>query len=531
MNSGNRISLWIQPEAEEYELYSSQDLLKNFQKSVYVYEKSGTFFVTSKGNISLNEMEGYFKLVANDCSYNKVNLGSGEFIEEHQVSYPYVLGGMAQGIASVDMVVAAAEKNIMSFFGTGGLNLQRVDNALIQIKSRIKKDGVYGVNIISANPKKDEEIINLLTKHEVRTIEVAGAVTLTPAIVEYRLQGIHKKDNRIITKNKIFAKISREEVAALFMSPPPEKIIAQLLKEGRITEEEAILAAEISVSEDIIAEADSGGHTDNRPALVLYQNMVLLRNQMMKKHQYKHGRIRIGAAGGICTPHTVYAAFSLGVDFVMTGSINQSCIEAGTCQEVKAILSKLSMSDVANAPSADMFEMGSRVQVMTKGLLFHVKANKLYEVYKNFDSIDQIDTKTRSYLEEKIFKESLNDVWHKTRQFFNDNDPLLLSRADKNEKLKMALIFRSYLGLSSKWAQNGEMDKKIDFQVFCGPAMGAFNRWVKDTYLEYPENRRVADVAKNIVYGAMYLKRLSHLNTQCSGIDINYFQVIPDENW
>ncbi|BCJ94407.1 2-nitropropane dioxygenase [Anaerocolumna cellulosilytica] len=531
MNTGNQISLWIRPEAEELELYSGKDLLKNFQESVYVYEKNGIFFITREGNILLNEKDGYYKLVANDSSYNKVNLGSGEFIKEHQVSYPYVLGGMAQGIASVDLVVAAAEKNIMSFFGTGGLNLQRVDNALKQIKSRIKKDGVYGVNIISANPKKDEEIISLLIQHEVRIIEVAGAVTLTPAIVEYRLQGIHKKDNRIITKNKIFAKISREEVASLFMSPPPEKIITQLLNEGRITKEEARLAVEISVSEDIIAEADSGGHTDNRPALVLYQNMVLLRNQIMKKYQYKHGRIRIGAAGGICTPYTVYAAFSLGVDFVMTGSVNQSCIEAGTSQEVKTILSKLSMSDVANAPSADMFEMGSRVQVMTKGLLFHVKANKLYEVYKNFDSIEQIDSKTRNYLEEKVFKENLNDVWHKTRQFFVDNDPILLSRADKNEKLKMALIFRSYLGLSSKWAQNGEMDKKVDFQVFCGPAMGAFNRWVKDTYLEYPENRRVADVAKNMIYGAMYLKRLYFLSTQCQRIDMNNFQVVPDEKW
>lgn len=55
--------------------------------------------------------------------------------------------------------------------------------------------------------------------------------------------------------------------------------------------------------------ADSGGHTDNQPAMLLFQNMVNLRNQFMIQYGYRHCRIRIGAAGGICTPLTAYAAF------------------------------------------------------------------------------------------------------------------------------------------------------------------------------------------------------------------------------
>ncbi len=43
----------------------------------------------------------------------------------------------------------------------------------------------------------------------------------------------------------------------------------------------------------------------------------------------------------------------------------------------------------------------------------------------------------------------------------------------------MALVFRWYLGQSSRWANAGEPTRKVDYQVWCGPAMGAFNEWTQ----------------------------------------------------
>jgi trans-AT polyketide synthase, acyltransferase and oxidoreductase domains len=43
----------------------------------------------------------------------------------------------------------------------------------------------------------------------------------------------------------------------------------------------------------------------------------------------------------------------------------------------------------------------------------------------------------------------------------------------------MALVFRWYLGQSPVWANQGDADRKIDYQIWCGPAMGAFNEWVQ----------------------------------------------------
>ena len=59
----------------------------------------------------------------------------------------------------------------------------------------------------------------------------------------------------------------------------------------------------------------------------------------------------------------------------------------------------------------------------------------------------------------------------------------------------MALMFRWYLGQSSRWAREGNLSRIKDYQIWCGPAMGAFNTWAKGTPFERPENRKVAEVA------------------------------------
>ena len=59
----------------------------------------------------------------------------------------------------------------------------------------------------------------------------------------------------------------------------------------------------------------------------------------------------------------------------------------------------------------------------------------------------------------------------------------------------MALLFRAYLGQSSKWAIHGVPERKLDYQIWCGPAMGAFNDWVKGSFLEDPSRRSVAQMA------------------------------------
>jgi trans-AT polyketide synthase/acyltransferase/oxidoreductase domain-containing protein len=71
----------------------------------------------------------------------------------------------------------------------------------------------------------------------------------------------------------------------------------------------------------------------------------------------------------------------------------------------------------------------------------------------------------------------------------------------------MALTFRWYLGRSSHWAIQGDTSRQSDYQIWCGPAMGAFNSWVEGTFLSSPENRSVAQIARNLLEGAAVITR------------------------
>jgi hypothetical protein len=77
----------------------------------------------------------------------------------------------------------------------------------------------------------------------------------------------------------------------------------------------------------------------------------------------------------------------------------------------------------------------------------------------------------------------------------------------------MALVFRSYLGRSSRWAISGELSRRSDYQIWCGPAMGAFNRWTRGSFLALQENRSVVQIARNLLEGAAVATRAQQLRT------------------
>jgi hypothetical protein len=91
----------------------------------------------------------------------------------------------------------------------------------------------------------------------------------------------------------------------------------------------------------------------------------------------------------------------------------------------------------------------------------------------------------------------------------------------------MALIFRWYLGLSSRWSNRGEPGRELDYQIWCGPSMGAFNAWARGTYLQEPANRSVADVAWHIMTGAAYLYRIQALKTQGLVLGPEFERYVP----
>lgn len=482
-----------------------------------VDEKTATY-ADMKVNFSIEELEnGFYSEITSYIKKSKAarhatyKLGDPAFTKRFNVRYPYIVGEMANGIAGVELVKAAAKNRILGFLGTAGLPVHVTRGHIEALKASLGEEYTFGANLIH-NPfttDYEQSIVDLYLEHNIKLVSASAFMDLSLPLVEYGVRGLRlDENNRVVRHNILIPKLSRVELAKKFMSPAPAGMLQKLLEANKITKEEAELAAKIPIASYITVEADSGGHSDNRPLTCLLPAVKLLAAQMREEHQYDE-RIKIGAGGGIGTPYAVLGAFSLDADYILTGSINQCSVEANQSLVAKEMLLKASMTDVMMAPAADMFEQGINVQVLKKTTMFPMRAKNLYKIYSQNDSIDDIPAADRQQIE-VFFKENMDNVWSMCEQFFLKSDPSQLEKASENPKHKMALIFRWYLGNSSKWAMSGDMDRKHDFQIWCGPAMGAFNQWVKGTPLENLENRSVVQIAHNLMYGAETLSENKH---------------------
>ncbi|MCL6454600.1 MAG: PfaD family polyunsaturated fatty acid/polyketide biosynthesis protein [Alicyclobacillus sp.] len=443
-------------------------------------------------------------------------LGDASFLETHRLRFPYLAGEMANGIATSRMVIAMANAGMMGFFGAGGLSVETVERAVQEMRAELGSSGrPWGVNLIHSpyDPALEAALVDLYLRSGVSRISASAFLRLTPAVVRFACAGLRRtSDGRVVRPHHVFAKISRAEVARQFLSPAPPEMLGELVRLGQLTAEEAELAAGLPVAEDITVEADSGGHTDGRPLLVLLPEILRLRDEICERFHYVRP-VRVGAAGGIGTPQSAAAAFAAGAAYVLTGSINQCAVESGASDAVKAMLAQATATDVATAPAADMFELGAKVQVLKRGTLFASRATQLYELYRSYGGLTDIPSQVRSRLEREIFRTPLDEIWASTRSFFALRDASQVQKAESDSKHKMALVFRWYLGNASKWAIRGQRDRQMDYQIWCGPAMGAFNEWVQGSFLEDVQRRSVVQMALNLLEGAAVATRAQQLRS------------------
>ncbi|PCK08382.1 MAG: malonyl CoA-ACP transacylase [Alteromonadaceae bacterium] len=429
-------------------------------------------------------------------------LGNKAFCRDHNLRSAYVAGGMYRGIASEAMVVRLAKAGMLSFFGTGGLSLSSIQEHLLSIIDQLPEGQSFGANLLCnlIQPEIEMKTVELFLGLGIKRIEAAAFMTVTPALVLFRLRGL-SRDAQGDTQcdNHILAKISRPEVAETFMEPAPERIVKKLLEQGKVTAEQAKLATSVPMSHDICVEADSAGHTDMGIPTVLYPSIVCTSRRVQREYNYKTA-LRVGQGGGIGTPQAAATAFIMGADFILTGSINQCTVEAGISDSAKNLLQDIDVQDTDYAPAGDMFELGVKVQVLKKGVLFPARANKLYQLYIQYDCLEDIPTKVRHQLEDKYFGKSLELVWQETCEYFVSNGRQKeIDRAFSKPKYKMALVFRSYFGHSMRMAMQGNEEQRVNYQIHTGPALGAFNQWVKGSALEDWRYRHVDQIASKLM--------------------------------
>ena len=451
-------------------------------------------------------------------------LGSRAFTAAHGLRFSYVAGAMANGIATARLVAEMATAGCLGFFGAAGLAFPRVEAGLNEI-ARLLPDPTlpWGSNLIHSPQEPDLEraVADLYVQRGVKRVSASAYMKLTPAIVRYAAAGLRQApDGTVHREHHVFAKISRPEVATHFLKPAPKRVLDALVAEGALSPDEARLAAHVPVATALIVESDSGGHTDNRPLAALFPVIQGVRDALAPG-------VHLGAAGGLGAPQAVAAAYGLGADFVLTGSVNQACVESGLSEDGRKMLAQADLADVIMAPAADMFELGVEVQVLRRGTMFAQRGHKLYDLYRTYGSLEEIPGPDRSKLERDVFRESVDQAWANTRAFWMDRDPREAAKAEADPRHKMALVFRSYLGRSSRWAITGDAGRRGDYQIWCGPAMGAFNRWAKGSFLEAPEQRTAVQVARNLLEGAAVVTRANQLRAAGVPMPAEAFSFAP----
>ncbi len=456
-------------------------------------------------------------------------LGDRDFGEVHGVRFPYVAGEMARGIATTRMVIAMARAEMLAIFGAAGLDAGTIERAVRELSGTLGGNRPWGVNLIysPAEPALEERTAELLLRGGVPIISASAYMDITPPLARCAAAGLRLDPaGQIVRPVRIFAKVSRPEVAEKFMSPAPAGLLAALVARGQLSEDEARLAARVPVAEDVTVEADSGGHTDNQPLGAMLPAILALRDAVAARYGYRR-RIRVGAAGGLGSPQAVAGAFALGAAYVLTGSVNQLAVESGVSDDARALLAQADLADVMMAPAADMFEMGVQVQVLRRGTMFGPRARRLYEVYRQHPSAEELPADVRDALEREVLHASLEEVWAQTVSFWQQRDPAQLARAAGDPRHRMALMFRWYLGSSSRWAVEGDTSRRADYQLWAGPAVGAFNRWTAGSFLAEPAERTVTQIALNLLEGAAVITRAHQARTYGVPVPPHAFAFVP----
>lgn len=446
------------------------------------------------------------------------SLGSASFKKRYGLDYAYLIGGMFKGISSAAMVIEAARSGMLAFYGARDVPLKILKQQLGEIKAGVPGGRCFGVSLFH-NPfdiRAEEQIIDLLISEDIRCISLSGCFDVFPHILRYRIAGLYRdKEGVIKNRHKVIVKISHPAIMELFLQPPSEKQIRELLDRQLITAEQAGLARNIGggirggiregigegmgigIADDFCVTGEAAARTGQESGFTLLPALKRIKEKVCPAYPGAR-EVHIGYAGGIGTPEAAMTAFLLGADFILTGTINQCTLEARTGGTAKRLLQNAGVQDTGPAPSFELFETGGRIRVLKKGSFYASRSLFFAGLYSRFNSLEKIDGKTVTKLEKDYFFKSLSEVDGLIREKYHHN-PEVLAKMDGKPGFKMAMFFRYYYNYCAGLAINDNQENILNYQIFCSPAMGSCNRWLTERGLESWEKRSAHKIGKMLM--------------------------------
>ncbi|MEH6452898.1 MAG: 2-nitropropane dioxygenase, partial [Psychromonas sp.] len=118
--------------------------LRDIQKPVYIAQNGAGLGISHN-----TSAQGSESVLAFAQALNPEDLGDLAFREAYGVKYAYHGGAMANGIASVELVVALGKAGFLCSFGAAGLVPDLIESSIKRIQAELP-NGPYAVNLIHA---------------------------------------------------------------------------------------------------------------------------------------------------------------------------------------------------------------------------------------------------------------------------------------------------------------------------------------------------------------------------------------------
>jgi trans-AT polyketide synthase/acyltransferase/oxidoreductase domain-containing protein len=435
-------------------------------------------------------------------------LGDRSFTEVHHLRFPYCTGAMANGIATAEHGHRGGQASGPSAFSAppGSCRIaSRLSST--KIKAALARGESWGANLIHSpqEPAIEEAVTELYLKTGVQRIEASAFMGLTPSIVRYAYSGLWvDPQGNLQRRNHVFAKVSRPEVARRFLEPAPAELLAALVAEGpphrRRGEAGGAPAGRRRSSP---CEADSGGHTDNQALTALLPTIARLRDELAGSERGIAGRSG-SAPRGLGTPGRSRRRSRSARRTCMTGSVNQACVESGLSADGRRCWRRRTSADVDDGARRRHVRAGREGPgAASAAPCSRPRASEALRAVPRHPRSRRSPRRARRALEQSTCCGPARGVWAETPDFWQKRDPARSRAPSKDPKHKMALVFRWYLGRRAAGPSTASPERSApDYQIWCGPAMGAFNAWAAAASWRAPNVGPWSKIALNLLEGA-----------------------------
>lgn len=467
------------------------------------------FFESGPGKTMTNmvtaiksEMESEIETAEQADKITKVNgLGSLSFKKEYHTELAYAVGGIRDGISSGPMLKKLADSNILGYLGTKGLDIHETNRLLEDALNMVglEKIGVH-VSCDVLKPEYSNQQLKLMIDKDIRRLQLSGYQRPDEWIYEYRIRNIrYSEKHKVVSPYKLLVCVNNLKAAEEFLKPIDKDYIKKMIELNKLTQIEAEMVAALPVCDDICIDNTGIG----AGGFGWISSIKKLIDRICTPHSLKK-RVRVGICGGIGNPQMLAMAFFAGADFVMTGTINQCTVEAETSTHVKDLLQAAKENDFAFVPADDLFEFGEKMSVLKRGTLYPTRAQKVYDIYSKYASVDEISETDTKLLTEKYFGIGLQEMYQRIMGIVSETERILIS---EQSKYKLGLIMKGYLQACFHQAQAGEKATEINYGIAVECDMADINRWLQGTDIEHWNRRSIDIIAKRIMEeGEEYLK-------------------------